>query len=957
MHRRRTTILNCTVLLLCVSTAGCLRDSVHYRYLTPDRALAYYKDQAVQIEHPQVNTQGSGTAHFTNAPRTLEEPGEENIDDMTLAEAIRIGLSNNAIIRDVRAIANDVPSSVLTNPDGTPSVYDVAIQQSGFLFGNRGVEAALAEFDANFLTSMTWGRGELVQNTATTGLRQGSILVDETANFSSRIEKRMGDGSTFGVQHDWNYSLNNVPTTNVLGNSANRLFASAYSGFLRADYRRPLLAGSGVEFTRIAGPIDSNLRGVSGVSQGVVISRINEDIRISDFEGRVATLVRGIEDLYRRLHLQYQLYEIERVAMQVAYDSIARTKSREDQLYGNDLIEVEVIYQEGKVRLENALSDLYETEAVLRQALGLPVNDGRLIRPIDELPRARFTPDWHMSLAQALVQRPELRQQKWNIKSLELQYRAACNLLRPRLDLVARYQVNGFGDHLFGDNDGSGNPPPSTIQPTLQQTVFRSAYDDLVGGAQTEWSVGAQFLLPFGLRRAHSRLKNQELRLAKARRVLQMQEEEISHQLGRAIQRISRWYKSAQTNAERVKRANELVQTMDTLMYDPRFAEQVGAGNAQARAYFALRDAHIARVQSLWEYSNAITAYHFNMGATLAQNNIHLSEGLWEPGAYADALERAWERTFARDTQMLHSEPIEFLTNPGANRALIGTAPRGAPASPAANSPADVREVPSPQPESDEAPHVEPHDNMPADSEVPEVPSSLPTDPITDLRPPSRSVPFERRAGTGSPSALAKPLRPRPPRREKFLGSGSSRRARAARAAAHDGSESLHETSPIMPAARQQLSSIETGTNAAQNVREADRVVVSRPLVGAQDGFPAGSKTLPASVDSQNEPVTHRGRPARSAPTPVGSLTRAGASSIPRPLLATVDSLTASRPALKLRRKCLGAGRPATGSALPQIDTARVRRPPSSADPPASGTSATGLRHKFLGTVSGERSK
>lgn len=77
-------------------------------------------------------------------------------------------------------------------------------------------------------------------------------------------------------------------------------------------------------------------------------------------------------------------------------------------------------------------------------------DDGDVLRPLDDPVTANVLPDWQQNLFQALARRPELRRQKWSIKSLQLQLRAAENLTRPRLDFVSAYQVNGFGDNLLG---------------------------------------------------------------------------------------------------------------------------------------------------------------------------------------------------------------------------------------------------------------------------------------------------------------------------------------------------------------------------------------------------------------------------------------------------------------------------------------------------------------------------
>ena len=71
----------------------------------------------------------------------------------------------------------------------------------------------------------------------------------------------------------------------------------------------PLLAGSGAEFTRIAGPVSSSFGGLSGVNQGVVIARINQDISLADFEAHLVNMVNDIQDAYWNLYLRYRIYD------------------------------------------------------------------------------------------------------------------------------------------------------------------------------------------------------------------------------------------------------------------------------------------------------------------------------------------------------------------------------------------------------------------------------------------------------------------------------------------------------------------------------------------------------------------------------------------------------------------------------------------------------------------------
>ena len=126
---------------------------------------------------------------------------------------------------------------------------------------------------------------------------------------------------------------------------------------------------------------------------------------------------------------------------------------------------------------------------------------------------AHFVGNWDTSLATAFSLREELRKQRWIIRNVELQLRAAKNLAAPQLNFVSSYQINGFGKRLFGDNGPPGSP--GALLQNYNRTLFAAD--------QTQWQLGLQFSLPIGLRNAHATVRNTELRLMKAHAVLDAQ--------------------------------------------------------------------------------------------------------------------------------------------------------------------------------------------------------------------------------------------------------------------------------------------------------------------------------------------------------------------------------------------------------------------------------------------------
>lgn len=627
-------------LLATAAFAGC-RGVEHLNYLG-DADLQYYKTKSLEIEYPDVDDPTPPEVAYSQAPRTVKDAEVESYWDLSLQDAVLIAIANNKMIRSRGEFLNG--GVLLRNPTNAPSVYDPALRETGFLFGNRGVEAALADFDAQFTTSLLFGSAQNVQNNGGF-INPGFVLENDTAAFASALQKTFANGGTVALNHNWNYLNTNTP--------APLLYPSSYNGFAQFSYTQPLWAGAGVDYNRIAGPVRSGLGAITGVSQGVSISRINVDISLADFELAVIQMVKDVEDLYWELYLTYRQYDAEvanrdsvlqvwttinakRVAQSAGGGSASESLARAN-------------YLETRARVENALATIYSTENQFRRLLALPVNDGRLIRPSDSPLQAEYVVNWDSALLESLMRRPELRRQKWQIKSLELQRLAAESVVNPQLNFVSSYQLNGFGNDLWS-YDTSG---------------YNSAYGSLTRGEQSSWTLGFQFAMPIGFRQARSQLRNIELQLIKAKSALTSQEQDISHELADAVQRIDAAYMVAKTNFDRVIAADRQLRDIK-LAYDIGGANLADIGRVNidllTRTQSNRTAAEVAFVTSVVRYNQAIAELHLRQGTTLENSGISLEEGPWSEGAQDDALRRAWARSFARPNEWLESQPADFAS-------------------------------------------------------------------------------------------------------------------------------------------------------------------------------------------------------------------------------------------------------------------------------------------------------
>ncbi len=620
------------------------------KYAGKDRDMAYYKDAATKIEYPNVAQEETPQVVQSGEPRRLRHPTKDQIWDMGIDEAIRTALTNSEVLRDNGSFLSP-GNRLLNNPDFTQSVYDVAIQETNILFGQGGPEAALSEFDAQFTTNVTYGLNKQISDSNSIGFLAFSEQREEVVDGRIGLSKifRSGDSVTLG--HNVFYSDQNQrgvgsrPFPSEFTSRPGRGQDAGLPMFL-AEYRSPLLAGAGTEYTGVAGPIARRptLASTPNVNQGVVIARIRTDISIADFEEAVATMVKDVEESYWDLMLSYRTYDAETMSRNSALQTWREVKANMEagKVGAADEAQARDNFYEIRARAENALSGLYQAELRLRRLLGLPVNDGRVIRPADDPVTAELNPEWHTSLSEALVMRPELRKQKWNIKSLELQYEASQSLIRPRLDFVARTEVNGFGDNLFNDSSNAN---------------FRQgAYESLLGLEQSGYTVGFEFSMPLGFRGAHAQVQNYEHRLGKARSVLANQEMEVSHELAISLQQLDQSYTTAKTNFNRRRAAERRLHAFEA-------EYKVGRTTLDQllRSQISLAQAEIAYFQSLIGYNRAIAEVKYRKGTTLREAQVYLTESMWTPDAYAQAMRKAWARTYAFDKPNKDTQPEEFV--------------------------------------------------------------------------------------------------------------------------------------------------------------------------------------------------------------------------------------------------------------------------------------------------------
>lgn len=581
-------------LLLLMLVSGC-------RNAKPDETAFNNTDEVdsvmARVDHPEADP----IVHEDiSQPVTLKTLGRGNTPeywDVTLDEVLGISMMNSQVLRDLGATILRAPGLVQTR-------YTRLIQQSDPRFG---MEAALSVYDAQlFGSAMFQDNYHIANNLLLSGT--DSLFSQDKHDYVAQLSKLSATGGQMSLRSLTDYDHNNV---------VSHLFSTAWQQQFEAEMRQPLLQGGGLTFNRIAGP-----GAIPGVSNGVLIAKVNTDITAVDFERGVRDYISDTVNAYWDLYFAYRDLDAKRLAMTRSRETWEAYKVQQDE--GRESAASEALAREQYFRFQSEMQDavagkvgqrsqvnngttggvfrgvngVQVAERRLRLLVGLPVNDGRSMRPIDDPEVAPVDFNWDSIVTESLRRRPEVRAQRLLVKRRELELLAAQNFLAPRLDAVGTARVRGLGHDFAGGGNAGG---------------YGSALDELGTLNYREYSAGLEFSMPLGFRRAHAGVSNAEFLLARDRAVLTEQERQILHDLSNTLADADRAFEQVQTNQNRYLAAEDALEGLEanrreglTINLEQLLDIQRRLTEAQSRYY-----------QSRVEYAIALKNVHVEKGSIL----------------------------------------------------------------------------------------------------------------------------------------------------------------------------------------------------------------------------------------------------------------------------------------------------------------------------------------------------
>ncbi len=601
------------------TSAGCLH---HYlgRDDQPDElaATAGYYQEAVAHSAPAYATGVDLEIPETPPPLTVTNPEGDEKWELTLREAIEIALKNSGIVRQLRG---GIATAVATAWD--PSIAEIRVLEE------------LARFDTSLIMNLFWGNDEqqLNNNISPTGINVGAGAAFKQDFFGGgrgtgfqntgdilNITKRTGVGTTITVGLNADYTIPNL---------GDRLFKSGWETRAFVSIQQPLLNGYGEEVNRAP----------------IVIARLRSDQELWEFKRAIMQLVRDVEQKYWELYAAQWQYWATNEAIKTNREIVRRLDLllQEGRGSATDRDEAEVQYHQLLRQREFALGGaelvagarvvgVLVQERQLRGLLGLPPNDGRRIVAIDDPTIAPVECDWAGAVGEAFTFNPEIQRLKLAVAEQRQIVRAAQNNLLPRLDVFARYEMNGLGGNIH------------------------DSVDQLTDGTFTPVSGGIQFQYTFGYRQQAAQMQRAMDQISATRALLRDKGREVQSDLAQSIGELEVRYEAYKASANARLAAARLLENQTMLHQEGQLPIDRLLQTVRAHA-----DAVNNEVQDRIQYQIALTDLELAKGTILRYNSVHIQEGPWPAAAYRQSAEQVKDRERGVEWHHSHSrtEPSE----------------------------------------------------------------------------------------------------------------------------------------------------------------------------------------------------------------------------------------------------------------------------------------------------------
>jgi outer membrane protein TolC len=391
-------------------------------------------------------------------PRTVSDPQPEEAEwQLSLDEAIRIALERARVIR------------ILAGTTATPSgqtIYDAAIT-------NTTIDLAQARFDPILSLANTWSG-----NNTPTAIRNPAIpgtSVIPNAQIDSYLSNLgLSKTNVLGGQWQVTWIENPFSFPGAVGAPLNPEKPAS----LAIGYTQPLLQGAGFQVNMAP----------------IVIARLNTAQSFFQYKDSVQEMVRGVITAYWTLVQARTDAWSRNIQVQQSKEVLDREEARLKIGFGDaaTVAQARTTYNQFRANKIAADAAVIRQDGALRNIMGLPPSDHRRIVPVSAPAVQRLPHNWESIVRLAEQHRPDVIELKLITEADTVRLMQAENQALPQLNATTSYQWNGLTGIM-------PNGLPLSTGP----------------GQFTDWSVGINFSVPFGLRQGRAQVRQQRLLIAR----------------------------------------------------------------------------------------------------------------------------------------------------------------------------------------------------------------------------------------------------------------------------------------------------------------------------------------------------------------------------------------------------------------------------------------------------------
>lgn len=461
-----------------------------------------------------------------------------------------------------------IRQAVEKNLDVRAELYNPAIAESD-IGKNRGIYDTHLTLLTDYKDSRTLP--------ASSFLSGAQVIEQRTLRFNPGLNQLIPLGGTFG------FTFDNTRNSNNSSISLNRY----YQTDLALTFSQPLLKNFGREATDL----------------NITVAVFAKDASLDSFRTKLTGTVATVRNEYFKLYSLREDLEAKKSSLELARKILSDTQAR---VKAGVLPAMEILNAEFGVASRE--KDLIDAERALNDEMDvirllLQVRIPGDVIPVDTPTKEPMEVKEEDAIKLAIAGRPELLEQRTNLKSAELQTRVAANRTLPDLTFSASSAITGL-NHEYGD-----------------------ALDKMMTLNYPVWSVGLQLDYPLENRSARNDLVRNRLQVEQAKTRIASLEESVANEVRAAARALQATFKQLEVTGRGRAYAEEVLQA-----YIKK--QQVGLATTKdvLDVLNNLVAAKSSQIQALANYNNAITQYWKATGELLER------EGVTVNGKEADAL-------------------------------------------------------------------------------------------------------------------------------------------------------------------------------------------------------------------------------------------------------------------------------------------------------------------------------